>query len=388
MALATRCPQCQTAFRVASDQLKLRAGLVRCGTCKEIFNGIENLLHPDEDLPAASADSVSDSAPEKESTNESLWLALAEELPPPPEQVPQIPQIPLADAPAESNLAQSATDAAGVPKLAVPTDLMTPTPQKMPAQPSHDPALSGPPPGLLRAASIDRESDGQADGIPLGTASAASNTAFKRSSKPDLKPAQTAFRKPARKTVPKERTPTVVAPVEPPDFIQREQLSQGKRRITRPLFLTLCGLLTITMMMQLVYATRTSLAAHLPQSRPMLEQACGMLGCKVGLPMQIESVSIESSDLQPASNTAGKFVLDVLLRNRSTTVQAWPAIELSLQDTSDKTIGRRVIVASEFLPTGTPAGSGFAAGSEQAIRINLDLAQSKASGYRVYLFYP
>ena len=55
MALATRCPHCQTAFRVASDQLKLRAGLVRCGTCKEIFNGIENLLHPDEDIGAANA---------------------------------------------------------------------------------------------------------------------------------------------------------------------------------------------------------------------------------------------------------------------------------------------------------------------------------------------
>jgi predicted Zn finger-like uncharacterized protein len=47
MALATRCPHCQTTFKVANDQLKLRAGLVRCGACKEIFNGIEHLLRPD-----------------------------------------------------------------------------------------------------------------------------------------------------------------------------------------------------------------------------------------------------------------------------------------------------------------------------------------------------
>ncbi|MDP9107658.1 MAG: zinc-ribbon domain-containing protein, partial [Pseudomonadota bacterium] len=46
MALATKCPYCQTTFRVAHDQLKLRAGLVRCGACKEIFNGIEHLLRP------------------------------------------------------------------------------------------------------------------------------------------------------------------------------------------------------------------------------------------------------------------------------------------------------------------------------------------------------
>ncbi|HWV64041.1 MAG TPA: MJ0042-type zinc finger domain-containing protein, partial [Oxalicibacterium sp.] len=47
MALATKCPHCQTTFRVAHDQLKLRAGLVRCGHCKEIFNGIEHLLPPE-----------------------------------------------------------------------------------------------------------------------------------------------------------------------------------------------------------------------------------------------------------------------------------------------------------------------------------------------------
>ena len=59
MALATQCPHCHTTFKVAHDQLKLRAGLVRCGACKQIFNGIENLLrtedleHPVPPLPPA-----------------------------------------------------------------------------------------------------------------------------------------------------------------------------------------------------------------------------------------------------------------------------------------------------------------------------------------------
>ncbi|MGZ8304601.1 MAG: zinc-ribbon domain-containing protein, partial [Telluria sp.] len=39
MALATRCPHCNTIFRVAADQLKLRGGIVRCGACKEVFDG-------------------------------------------------------------------------------------------------------------------------------------------------------------------------------------------------------------------------------------------------------------------------------------------------------------------------------------------------------------
>src|SRR3712207_6222700 len=55
MALATQCPHCQTTFRVAHDQLKLRAGLVRCGACKQIFNGIENLIRLDENGQAEPA---------------------------------------------------------------------------------------------------------------------------------------------------------------------------------------------------------------------------------------------------------------------------------------------------------------------------------------------
>src|ERR1700677_3344493 len=57
MALATQCPHCKTIFRVAQDQLKLRAGLVRCGSCKEIFNGIEHLLVPDGSPPQPAAPS-------------------------------------------------------------------------------------------------------------------------------------------------------------------------------------------------------------------------------------------------------------------------------------------------------------------------------------------
>jgi predicted Zn finger-like uncharacterized protein len=51
MALATQCPHCGTMFRVASDQLKLRGGIVRCGACQEIFDGSATLVDLDK-LPA------------------------------------------------------------------------------------------------------------------------------------------------------------------------------------------------------------------------------------------------------------------------------------------------------------------------------------------------
>jgi predicted Zn finger-like uncharacterized protein len=43
MNLVTRCPRCQTLYRVAPAQLQARAGQVRCGRCMHVFDGFEAL---------------------------------------------------------------------------------------------------------------------------------------------------------------------------------------------------------------------------------------------------------------------------------------------------------------------------------------------------------
>ena len=40
----TRCPGCKTVFRVTDAQLALREGQVRCGHCRTVFNGREQLV--------------------------------------------------------------------------------------------------------------------------------------------------------------------------------------------------------------------------------------------------------------------------------------------------------------------------------------------------------
>ena len=42
--MKTRCPDCQTVFRITPEQLKARAGKVRCGHCRTPFNALDNLL--------------------------------------------------------------------------------------------------------------------------------------------------------------------------------------------------------------------------------------------------------------------------------------------------------------------------------------------------------
>jgi len=42
--IVTRCPTCQTAFRVTSEQLETANGMVRCGKCIGVFNAPEHQL--------------------------------------------------------------------------------------------------------------------------------------------------------------------------------------------------------------------------------------------------------------------------------------------------------------------------------------------------------
>lgn len=53
MSQITRCPHCQTAFKVVADQLRLAEGWVRCGQCKQIFDAFECLVEDEDLLPPA-----------------------------------------------------------------------------------------------------------------------------------------------------------------------------------------------------------------------------------------------------------------------------------------------------------------------------------------------
>lgn len=47
----TRCPACRTLFRVTADQLERRAGQVRCGQCKAVFDGSAHVVFTESEPP-------------------------------------------------------------------------------------------------------------------------------------------------------------------------------------------------------------------------------------------------------------------------------------------------------------------------------------------------
>jgi len=147
-------------------------------------------------------------------------------------------------------------------------------------------------------------------------------------------------------------------------------------------------LLLLLLLAQAAYFFRVELAARLPGLKPALVAYCGLLDCQVTLPRDADRMSIDSSDLEADPDHANAITLTAVLRNHAPYVQAYPDLELTLNDLNDKPVARRTFRPAEYLQKGSNEKQGLAGGRELNIELHLDTADLKPSGYRLLLFYP
>ena len=171
-----------------------------------------------------------------------------------------------------------------------------------------------------------------------------------------------------------------------PGFVKRER---HRERYGRATTIALC--LGIVLMLGALAAQglttfRNPLAAAMPSLKPALVAACKPLGCKVELPSQIDELAIEQGELQTLSDNT--FSFSTSLKNSSGSAQAWPHIELVLDDANDKTVLRRVLAPRDYLDPEVEIAQGFPARSEQPVKLYFELKQPRASGYHIAVFYP
>jgi predicted Zn finger-like uncharacterized protein len=456
MALATQCPHCHTTFRVASDQLKLRGGIVRCGACNEVFDGNATLIDPDAPVP-----------------NQAVLPVLAAPAPPAGQTETSAAAAP-AGAPGQSASAAfdakvaaiEALDAAGdepiytldfdttfdpfgiLPKPALPQAqadakpefVAEPEPQFVPEpgpqsepQPESEPdavpaahaatpAAPEPAPGAASAASTDVPADLVVDeeieaipapedepaGAPVMPRNALPMRESAAGASPEPKLAQPAHPQPNKARSKPARSKGVKTHAYPPaaksypqapaeavtrdpeledlEFMRRGRVQEKAGKTRRMLIATGSVVLALALLVQGMTTFRNVLAARFPQLKPALAFSCAPFGCRVELPTQIDTLSIETGELQ--TQAPATLVLTTLLRNQGDLVQAWPDIELALTDANDKPLVRRVFSPAEYLPHGASAQKGFAPRSEQAVKLYFELSQVKASGYHIAIFYP
>ena len=169
-------------------------------------------------------------------------------------------------------------------------------------------------------------------------------------------------------------------------FVKRVDRSQKYGKAVTITMAVGVPILLAGLVLQAATTFRDTLAANYPQLKPALAAVCQPLGCKIALPTQLDALSVEPGEL--ASMTENTFSFSTVLRNQSKTAQAWPHIELTLNDNADKPVLRRVFAPREYLPSPNEAEKGFGPRSEQSIKLYFELKELKASGYHIAIFYP
>lgn len=383
MALATRCPSCNTVFRIGTAQAAAKGGMVRCGQCRDVFNSLDALVRV-EDLDvigevlvgahgATAASPSSDSLAPHDAADRAADATAAEDAPsragvedPWHETVVALESIespPAAgvDADADGTGSDMPGETGSAPEApAVVGEWWLPDPNASAQSPDALAAASGDPAPSADGATPD---DAQAaPGLPLS------------GRRTDLQSDGAAL----ESTNPTFMRPDVAAP--------------RPARGARWLFGVLSLVAVAALLGQAVYAWRDELAVRWSPAARWLTAACVPLRCTVDYPEHLDAISIESAAVQASGLGPDVYVMTALLRNREALDVRYPHLELVLTDVQDRPILRRALRPEDYLPSARSeadgATSGFAAQSELPVRLMFELAGLRFAGYRLDRFYP
>lgn len=368
MSLITSCPACGTMFRVVADQLKISEGWVRCGHCAEVFDATAHMADepPMSRFPPDAELAMPPEAPPRQlagwdATRPADLSSRPGDLASRPDELSSRP----ADLPTQPGALEPGAEAAGAPKPRNVESAFRESRPRLP--PAAAPAIpdSALEPSDLDAPFVFRRSDlMEPDPVP--------------SVMPALLPGSD-----SRYPNDDEDAP---AGYEDVSFVRQARRKAFWRRPMVRLGLTLVSLLlAAALVVQVARQDRDRLALTQPQLRPALEQMCALLDCTIGPPRQIEAIVIDASGFNRLRGDT--YRLSFTLRNTAPTLVAAPAMELTLTDTQDQPILRRVLQPGELGARGGVIAAGAEWNGTVGINVNAG-AGNRVAGYRLLAFYP
>ncbi|MGE8396691.1 MAG: DUF3426 domain-containing protein, partial [Comamonas sp.] len=170
-----------------------------------------------------------------------------------------------------------------------------------------------------------------------------------------------------------------------PSFVKQ---AQRKAWWSQPVVRFVMGMLVIflplALLLQIAIHERNTLVAWKPQWRPAFESMCVALRCEIAPRKSIASVVLTGSSFNQ-DEQPNRYRLGLSIQNQAPTAVATPAVELTLTDTQDQVLVRKV-----FNPTDIGAPAELAARSEWngTLPVQTQGLHLTVSGYRVMAFYP
>lgn len=377
-SFVTQCPHCQTSFRVSHAQLSVARGVVRCGSCLQVFNAAKQLLEQH-----AGKDAVTPVAP---ANAEQLPVA-----PPPVVESPAVVEPPVTRAISQKQWSASELDLDSLdldeelarleqreiqpttefgrpredslsarrdspePDEAVWPDSLFSQPADERAEPEAEPEVVEEPVKPVRTEPslslepVDLDDEPAIPQLRLHDP-IDPNARRERLSASDDSDDDLPLLEPQRKR--RERAdPGVRAEVLQDLTDDPLQLDWQKRRspwARRLLWLVLVLLAAGGLAAQYIAYHFDELARQ-DQYRPWFQQVCPQIGCTV--PSKVDIARIKSSNLVVRSHPEfnGALVVDAIIYNRATFSQPFPLLELRFADLNGHLIASRRFKPGEYL---------------------------------------
>jgi predicted Zn finger-like uncharacterized protein len=432
MALATRCPHCETVFKLDPHLLAPHDGRVRCGHCQEVFDAAHHRFELpgepgapgetqhaaiiDDDVavgPSFSASTSETSASDKPATPLTpapRTLEVAKPQParpvPPPSDLPPRITTPLpasrdddsertlyAGTPAHTEAANEAGEHARVKQFVrvspAPTDEARPVHVKTvapiapvapvaPLAPSThgddraEPFI-GPVPREQAPPQVRPAPQPWPDDPEPGFGAKAPGGTHSASANEAFPVARSEAREPREF----RDQPNVYG----------AQDSGRMRKILHFGGIVLAVLLGLVLVLQIAWWQRETVMVLMPSTHSLYSDACDSLGCNISPPRDIDGLQIETSGLRQVDGPH-KLELKLSLRNRLDIALAYPALELTLLDDKNNVAIRRVLWPQDYARPGTIFAIGLPPQSAQPVVVRLDTGDAVAANYRVQVFYP
>jgi predicted Zn finger-like uncharacterized protein len=295
--LFTRCPECETTFRVTDETLKKANGQVRCGRCASVFNAYAELHDP-------SAKNFEPEAPKTRAPGEEPGA-------PPPPALAAPPATPEAATPAPSKLVEPGSAAAGIGASSL-ADVVAETHLAAADEPQGDvdSAAVAPSDADLSATEVERVLTSNA-GLPL----------------------------------PQSAYVWTAAP------------ASGERRAQSRWWSAAAAVALLALGAQGVHHFRSRIASH-PTFGPWIAQAYAALGSKLAPSWDVHQYQIIDwvATAEPNARGVGSLKITARIQNRGPQRQPYPDVQLRLKDRYEDAVGSRMFTPAEYLPRDTPRG--------------------------------
>ncbi len=370
--MITRCPKCDTAFRITSAQLKPARGSVRCGSCLHVFNAKDNLTpssraalkaaktrgasrrtasKPTVAVPPADDLLISDDM-EPLADDQGAEAGETEERVLREGTLPQTSLFERAPPAAEEDLAPSDDESWAEQLLAEDESQPAPPRDKFTLKAKRSLAKKPPPtetPEPDWQELYDRQ-EAASENEEASPTSPLSTYSYLNAIEP-----------------------------EPVEFAYRAEKPFWHRR-TLWVILSLLALLLLAG--QIAWLQYPTLNRTEPW-RGFYQLACGIIGCQ--LPTQLDPSAIHTSNLIVRSHprVADALMVDVILQNGAPFQQPFPDLELTFSNLSGKIVARRQFKPKEYLG-GELAGQTMMP-VEQPVHLALEIVDPgrQAINYRI-----